>query len=194
MPLRQHQDCFSTPIDCRTECRFDILRHLARLGIEASLRKHLRRSRFLLTLARCLEWSKCRERPSARAGEQFLQKLQCLPLISGARLRQSRNIPARSRQAGDEAIPNRIDIARHHNGNRNSSCLGGASGSRTARDDSIYLEPHELSRKLRKSIEFAISISILEDNITPLYIPELAQALPKCLDYEARSEEAGDTI
>ena len=48
----QREDCISTLLACRSECRSQYPWNLVRLGIEASLRTPLRRARSLLTFVR----------------------------------------------------------------------------------------------------------------------------------------------
>src|SRR4030095_5369505 len=103
-----------------------------------------------------------------------------LPLISWARL-ESCNIPTWARQAGDEAVPNRIAILRHDDGNRCRRCLDGAGCGGTPRDDDVYLETHQLGRKGGQAIAFPLCLSPLDDNVSPFHISKLAQTLPECL-------------
>ena len=60
--------------------------------------------------------------------------------------------------------------------------LGCAYFCPTGRNDDVDLEPHQLGREREASIEFSFTRSLLNDDVFPLDVPELAQALLKCLD------------
>src|SRR5437868_12836024 len=75
-----------------------------------------------------------------------------------------------------------LPTACHHNGNRASCVFGGNGRWRTACHDNVYLDTDWLVRKSRHAIGFSsICISILNENIFPLYVAKLAQTLPKRL-------------
>ena len=103
----------------------------------------------------------------------------CLPLISGAKRRQAGNVSARLRKAGDKPRANRIIILRHDNGDCDSCFLGGAGYCRTSRDDDVHLKAHQLGCERRQTIEFSLRRSILNDDVFPLHVAELAQTLPE---------------
>ena len=60
--------------------------------------------------------------------------------------------------------------------------LSGTGCCRATRDDDVYLETHELSRKRSEAIALSFCKSPLNDNVFPLDVPKLPQTLPECLD------------
>src|SRR5262245_33250489 len=43
-------------------------------------------------------------------------------------------------------------------------------------------ESHEFGRERGETVEFSLRVSILNDDISPLHVAKLAEALPECLD------------
>ena len=67
-------------------------------------------------------------------------------------------------------------------------CFLGSTGRwRTARDDDVHLETHQLGRKRGKAIWFSLCVSLLDDNIFSLHVAKLAQTLSECLDARVMS-------
>ena len=110
--------------------------NLVCLSIEAARRTLLRRVQSLLAIVSCPGWSTSRGQPRGRAWERSsLNSSNRFPLNSWARLDSPGDVPTRTRQAGDEAVPNRIAILRHDYGNRGRRFLDGTGCCGTTRDD-----------------------------------------------------------
>ena len=54
------------------------------------------------------------------------------------------------------------------------AALAGRVDPRTSRDYDIYVEVHQLDGKRRDAIAVALTRSVLNNNVFPLHIPELA--------------------
>src|SRR4029077_9330885 len=72
-------------------------------------------------------------------------------------------------------------IKPHDNGNRVSSFLGSLRIRRAGRDNDVHVETNQLGRKIGQSIEFSLCISVLNDNVFPLHVTEVAQTLAEGL-------------
>ena len=81
--------------------------------------------------------------------------------------------PGRARLV-DEPASDRIDILRHHNGDRSRSSLGGTGRARTSCDYDIYLEAHQFDGKRPDTIGVALTRSVVNNNVFPLHVPKLA--------------------
>src|SRR5438093_7883193 len=73
-------------------------------------------------------------------------------------------------------------IAHHNDGNRLGRVLGRPDRHvPSCYHDDINLETHQLGRKLTLAIRFSLCVSILDDDVFPLHVPQLAQTLPERL-------------
>src|SRR5258705_432823 len=87
---------------------------------------------------------------SAWMGERGSEELEAFGDQPRAKEGRASDIAAGPREAGDEAISDRIAHAVCHDGYRRGRSLGGTGGGRTSRDDEIHLETGQLGRKSRK--------------------------------------------
>ena len=63
--------------------------------------------------------------------------------------------------------------------------------SRTARNDNVYLETHQLGRERALAIAFSLRRPPLNYNVFSLHIPKLAQTLAECLSAGRGSGKRG---
>ena len=64
-----------------------------------------------------------------------------------------------------------------------SGFLGGTGCCRTSRDDDVDFETNQFGRQVRQPIVFSLGPAPLNDNVFPLHVAKLAQALrgtPRC--------------
>ena len=92
----------------------------------------------------------------------------------GSEARESGNVSARSRKAGDNFRPNRVIIKPHDNGDRSSCFFGGARCRRPTCNDNGELQTHEFGRKRGDAIEFSVRISLLNDDVFPVGVSKVA--------------------
>src|SRR5262249_51966815 len=72
---------------------------------------------------------------------------------------------------------------RHNNGNRLGCILGRPDQRvRSRYHDDINLETHHLGRKLRVATALPLRISVLDGNVLSVYVAEIAQSPPNCLE------------
>ena len=154
--------------------------NLAHLGIEAALRTPLRRVPFLLTIVRCPDGRIPEDSHAGKLGNNLLQKLQSFTAyLRGKRGQTSDVSPGRARLATNPLLTGSLSNAMTMGIVQLLPWQDGLY--RTTRDDNIYLETHQLGRKLGQSIEFSLRISVLNDNVFPLHVAEFPQTLSECL-------------
>jgi hypothetical protein len=90
-----------------------------------------------------------------------------------------RDVPARAREARDEAGANGITNGNHDDGDRLGRVLGCRHALRPERYDDVHLEPDQLGRQTGQPVDPILRISIVDDDIVALNPPELAQRLPE---------------
>src|SRR6185295_16059155 len=94
---------------------------------------------------------------------------------------QPGDIPARPRQASDEPGTNRI--GRRSCDDRDLACriLSGQRRCGSRRKDDVYLEMKQLASEFRKTRILFLAITVLNSDVLPVHVAEVAQALPKRL-------------
>src|SRR5207253_552568 len=93
--------------------------------------------------------------------------------------RNSGDVAARPRKAGDEPGADWISRVRHDDGDFVRGLLCRLSGGGEPGDDDVDLETDQLGGQLRKPVELSVRRSKLVTNVLPFDIPEIAHALPK---------------
>jgi len=118
-------------------------------------------------------------------GERFLEQLQTLGNQLGAEEGQPRDIPTRPRDAGDQAVSDRIAHNRRHNGDTGGRLLCGTGHGRTHHDDEVDLETGQLCREPRKPLDLPVRSSAFNDDALPFQIAALAQSLTERVEQRA---------
>ena len=94
---------------------------------------------------------------------------------------QAGHVSARSREALDKAVSNRISDRNRHDGYRAGGLSSSHSCWRERCDDDIYLLLHELRREASQSVVVAFRIAKFEGKIPALEVAEVFKALTKGL-------------
>jgi hypothetical protein len=68
------------------------------------------------------------------------------------------------------------------NGNRLGRLLGGTDRCKVSADKHIDFELHEFGHKAWDTVQLALSVAILYENVLPLSITEISQPLPERFD------------
>ena len=84
---------------------------------------------------------------------------------------EARDIAAGAREAGDEAVADRIDCSREDDRNIPGGLLGGQNRRRTDRHDDIDLQPNELGRNVPKAFAAAFRPPVLKATLLPSIQP-----------------------
>ena len=104
---------------------------------------------------------------------------------------QARDIAARAGEASDETAADGIGHRRHDDGDGTGRALGCLDDRRRNPDDDLHLEPHELGRHLRQALRLAGRPAVLDDEVAPFDIAQLAQPLAKALNRGVRAGSQG---
>ncbi len=117
-------------------------------------------------------------RDAGHPGGNLLEEFQAFAYEVGTDQGQPRDVPAGSRQAGDEARPHRIPGFRHDDGNGRGR-LHGRPGRWHAgcRHDDVNRDPDQLNRERGQLVELALRITACQDEVLPLHIAQLAEPL-----------------
>ena len=118
-------------------------------------------------------------RDTREVRHDFLEELQPSPAQLGSQLGQACDVPTRPRQAGDEARAQGIAGAQHHDRDRSRCLLELSEGTAYSRDENVDLEAYQFCCHCRKPIEVTVAPETLDDQVLPLDVTELPQALVK---------------
>ncbi len=72
------------------------------------------------------------------------------------------------------------------------ACLAARIAARSSRDKDIDLELHEFGHEAWDTVQFSLSVAILNQDVFPLDITEISQPLPECLSKHYRLERCHD--
>src|SRR4029077_11413585 len=122
----------------------------------------------------------------------FLEKLQSFAIQFSTQRRQPRNVPARSRQANNVSVANRVAILCHDYRNCFCRVLGRTSCFFATRDQNVYFEAHKFLCEGGASFLFALCAPPLNNNVFPLDVTELAQTLAERLVSAGTAGKGGD--
>jgi hypothetical protein len=89
------------------------------------------------------------------------------------------DIPAWVRQVGDEPFSQRIRADRHDDGDRPGGILRRPGRCGRCRNDDIDFEADQFGDERAETVEHAIRVSFLDDNVLAIDPAALAQSLPK---------------
>src|SRR5262249_19935090 len=111
------------------------------------------------------------------ARDALLEQLEPLSAELWIYRAQSSDVPAWAGQGGDESRADRVVVDGHHNGDRRRRLSGHASRLRTSRDDDIDVRLHQLGCCLARQVEFAVSPSVINQDVSALDVTEIAKTL-----------------
>ena len=92
------------------------------------------------------------------------------------------DVASRTREAGHDARPDRIDQAGEHDRDRSGCLLRGERTDRGANHEDVDLQPNHLGDESGKAFGPPFRESRFDDDILPLDVPEVSEPLPECLD------------
>src|SRR5262245_60461996 len=115
-------------------------------------------------------------------GKSLLEQLQPLGGKLRAEERHPGDVPTRPREAGREAVPDRVAHDRHHDGDSSGRLLCSEGRGGIAGENEIEIKTEQLRRQLWESLDPSIRSPVFDDDVLPLHIPALAQSLPKGVD------------
>src|SRR5262245_22859812 len=118
-------------------------------------------------------------RQAAETGDDLAQKFESLARNVCRLDRQASDVAARSRQAGDEFVANRVARDREHYRNDGRRVHRGHNGRGSRRDDDIDLAPGKLGRDLRKALLASLGPAVLDRDTTTVDPTKFAQSLHK---------------
>src|SRR5437588_9919008 len=116
-------------------------------------------------------------RPSRQPGHHFLEQLQTFCAELRIEDRSSGNIAAWVSRAGDEPGSHGINSGRVDDRDGRGRVLGGQGRGRCDDYDDVNLQSNHLGCKLLESLHVALCIPALNDEVLPLLVPELPEAL-----------------
>ncbi|HZD29814.1 MAG TPA: hypothetical protein VE251_14125 [Xanthobacteraceae bacterium] len=116
---------------------------------------------------------------AARRRQHVADELDAFAGEFRADARNSGDVAARPRKAGDESRGDRISRVRHDDGDFVRGLLCRLSGGREPRDDDVDLETDQLGGQFGKPAELSLRRSKFVSNVLPFDIPEIAQPLPE---------------
>src|SRR4029450_5396830 len=93
--------------------------------------------------------------------------------------RQARNVAAWPRQTGDQPATDGISCNRKYNWNNRCGLLGRKDRRSCRSHNDVDFEPDELSSDLSKALVSTFRPAVLDDDGSPFYPTQLAQALRK---------------
>ena len=104
------------------------------------------------------------------------------PFISGERVDNPVMLPpGRARLAHESRLPTGSASLVMTMGIVVVASLAARCSSRTSRHDNLNVETHQLGRERGEAMEFSLCKSPLYDDVFPLHVCKLPQALPECL-------------
>ena len=106
-----------------------------------------------------------------------MRNSSCFPTTSGSNDGQSSDVAPRPGEAGDEAAPQRIGRAPHHNGDRRRRVLGGQGRCHTPHHQDIHLEMDQLGREGREPLVLPFRPAVLYDEVLAFDIAERVHPL-----------------
>ncbi len=114
-----------------------------------------------------------------RFGKSLLEQVKTLRSKLRAKESQPGDVPARPREAGHEAVSNRIAHGRYDNGDGGSCLLNGAGRWRIRGENEVDVQASQLNRQMRKALDLPIGRSVFDEDVLPLHIAVFAQSLLK---------------
>ncbi len=116
------------------------------------------------------------DRYASDAGNDFLEQLEHLDHnLEGWEHGGPCDVASRSRQAGDEPVPDGVRHQYHHDRDRRRHLLGRQARWRAFGNQDVNLETDQLDRKVGEAIDPARCIAALYGEVPALDVPELAQ-------------------
>src|SRR2546427_10093446 len=92
------------------------------------------------------------------------------------------DVTSRTREAGHDGRPNRVDPAGEPDRDRSGCLLPGERTDRGANHEDVALQPNHLGDESGKAFGPPFRESRFADDILPLDVPEVSEPLPECLD------------
>ena len=115
-------------------------------------------------------------RTAARISVGMASLINTLGVELEDKIGQASQIAAGTGEAGHEPKVDRIDHAGHHNWNGRGGVLGRLCAGRTMGYEHIDVELHQLGCELGEAVVPALSPPIVDDNVLPLIVSELAKS------------------
>ncbi len=115
-------------------------------------------------------------------GDHLLEPLHALHVGVIARVAQTGNVPARPRETGDQAAPDRVRDRGGKDGDGAGGLLGGAARRGAYRQDEIELQVDQLGRELRQPIVDGIREAVFNADVPSILVAVLAQPPEEVLD------------
>src|SRR6266702_6448194 len=110
------------------------------------------------------------------AGYDFLGQLERFRCdFEGWVQRGSRDVPSRSRQAGNEPAKHGVRHPYHHDRSRRCHLLGGHARRRALGNQDVNLETNQLEREVGKALDLTWCIAALQDEVPTLDITGFTQ-------------------
>ena len=110
-------------------------------------------------------------------GYDLREQLQALSLQVRRDARQPGQVPARSREALDQARADRVAYRSHDDGDRRGRALGREGRGRASRDDDIRLEGNEFRDERWEALVRSFGPAVLDREIPALDVAALAKPL-----------------
>ena len=126
------------------------------------------------------------DRHASGSGNRFLEHLQLLAddVDADAEGHPS-DVPARTREAGDESDLDRIGDADHDDGDCRGCILGGKGRGCRHCHDEVHLEPNQFRCKVGQPIEPALRKSEVDHDVLTLDPAQFAKSFPECADQDS---------
>jgi hypothetical protein len=115
-------------------------------------------------------------------GQNLFKNLQPLAAQFRAGIHQPGNVPAGPSEAGSMSGHYQVSGYANNDGNGPSGLFQGADRRLSVRDDDIHPQINQFGGKLRKAIRFPFRPAVLDDDVLPLNVTEIAQTLSERLD------------
>jgi hypothetical protein len=117
---------------------------------------------------------------TAKCGHGLFEQLQQFPGCLCGKSDNPRDVSAGTGQALDQACLDRVGrTTRYNNGDRHGRMLGSQDMRVTVRNDDVDFETDEFGRQLWEEGYVPFRMAVLQDDVLPIHVPQLTQALLK---------------